>query len=135
LIPGTNVSLDYITSPGFVIINNTGGSGAGDHKVIVNSTDPSPNYLGAKIATGGATNGIQVTPTVDTVNNVVLLNVSVNLVTLFQALIDVLSSDSGLYANFCTATAGCPSPCAAPSNVTVTYTGGTSTTTTTTTTP
>lgn len=134
LIPGTNVSLDYITSPGFVIINNTGGSGVGDHKVAVNSTDPSPDYLGVKIVTGGVVNGVQVTPTVDVVNNVVLLNVSINPVILFQALIDSLSSDAGLYANFCTAVAGCPSPCNAPSNVTVTYQSGTTSTTTTTTT-
>lgn len=135
LVPGTNVTLDYITSPGFVIINNTGGVGVGDHKVAVSSTDPSPNYLGLKVVTGGAVNGIQVTPTVDVVNNVLLLNVSVNPVTLFQALIDSLSSDPGLYASFCAATAGCPSPCDAPTNVTVTYqSGGTTTSTTTTTT-
>jgi len=134
LIPGTNVSLDYITSPGFVIINNTGGSGVGDHKVAVDSGDASPDYLGVKIVTGGPVNGIQVTPSVDVVNDVVLLNVSVNLVTLFQSLIDVLSSNSELYANFCTAVAGCPSPCDAPSNVTVTYLSGTTSTTTTTTT-
>lgn len=134
LIPGTNVSLDFITSPGFVIINNTGGVGVGDHKVAVDSGDASPDYLGVKIVSGGAVNGIQVSPSVDVINDVVLLNMSVNLVTLFQSLIDALSSDPGLYANFCTAVAGCPSPCAAPTNVTVTYTGGTSTTTTTTTT-
>lgn len=133
LIPGTNVTLDYITSPGFVIINNTGGVGVGDHKVSVNSTDSTPNYLGAKLVTGGAVNGIQVTPTVDIINEVVDLNVSVNLVSLFQDLIDTLSSNSTLYANFCAAVAGCPSPCDAPGNVVVTYQQGTTTTTTSTT--
>ena len=136
LVAGTNVTLDYVTTPGSVIINNTGGSGTGDHKVAVNSTDPSPDYLGVKIITGGLTNGIQVTPTVDIINNVITLDVTVDTVTLFQSLIDTLSSDSGLYASFCAAVAGCPSPCDAPSNVTVTYQSGTtSTTTTTTTTP
>jgi len=134
LVPGTGVTLDYISSPGFVVISSSGGSGSGDHKVAVNSTDPSPDYLGVKIVTGGAVNGIQVTPSVDTINNVVLLNVSVNLVTLFQSLIDSLTSDSGLYANFCAAVSGCPSPCDAPTNVTVTYQSGTTSTTTTTTT-
>lgn len=134
LIPGTNVSLDYITSPGFVIINNTGGVGVGDHKVSVNSSDTTPNYLVAKILSGGQSNGIQVSPSIDTINEVMLLNVTVNLNTLFQALIDTLSSDSTLYANFCAAIAGCPSPCNAPSNVTVTYQSGTTTTSTTTTT-
>lgn len=134
LVPGTNVSLDYITTPGYVIINNTGGVGVGDHKVAVDSTDASPDYLGVKIVTGGSVNGIQVIPTVDTVNDVIVLNISVNPNVLFQTLIDTLSTDSGLYSNFCTAVAGCPSPCDAPSNVTVTYQPGTTTTSTTTTT-
>lgn len=134
LIPGTNVNLDYITSPGFVIINSTGGSGAGDHKVAVDGADANPGYLGVKIVGGGVTNGVSVYPSVDTINGVVNLNISINPSTLFQALIDALANDSVLYQNFCSAVAGCPSPCDAPSNVTVTYQSGTTTTTTTTTT-
>ena len=134
LIPGTGMSLDYITSPGFVILNSSGGVGVGDHKVAVDGSDSTPDYLGAKIVTGGPQNGLQVTPTIDAVNEVVQLNMSVNLNTLFQALIDTLSSDSNLYASFCAAVAGCPSPCDAPSNVVVTYQQGTTTTTTSTTT-
>jgi hypothetical protein len=138
LIPGTNVTLDYVTTPGYVIINSTGGVGTGDHKVMVDATDSSPDYLGAKISAGGVTNGIQVMPAVDTTNEVINLNVSVNAVTLFTSLIDALQTDVGLYQAFCSAVAGCPSPCAPPSNVQVVYTPGgttTSTTTTTTTTP
>ncbi len=134
LIPGTDISLDFVTSPGFVIINSTGGSGTGDHKVAVDGTDGTPDYLGVKIIAGGITNGIQIVPAVDTINEVVVLNVSVNVITLFQSLIDALSTDSGLYSAFCTAAAGCPSPCAAPSNVIVTYQAGETTTSTTTTT-
>ena len=134
LIPGTNVSLDYITSPGFVIINNTGGSGIGDHKVAVDGADTTPDYLGVKIVGGGITNGVSVYPSTDTVNEVVTLNISINPSTLFQALIDALANDATLYQNFCAAVAGCPSPCDAPTNVTVTYTSGTTTTTTSTTT-
>lgn len=132
LIPGTNVSLDYITSPGFVIINSTGGVGVGDHKVAVDSGDASPDYLGTKIIAGPTVNGLQVSPVVDTVNDVVVLNMNVSLDALFQSLIDVLSTNSTLYSNFCTAVAGCPSPCDAPTNVTVTYVQGPTTTTTTT---
>ena len=133
LVPGTGMSLDYVTAPGFVILNNTGGVGIGDHKVAINSGDTSPDYLGAKILSGGSVNGIQVSPSLDLVNEVMLLNMNVNLNILFQALIDTLSTDSTLYANFCAAVAGCPSPCDAPSNVIVTYQGGSTTTTTTTT--
>lgn len=141
MIPGTNVTFDFVTSPGFMIVNSTGGSGTGDHKVMVDITDASPDYLGAKISSGGATNGIQILPSVDTTNEVVNLNVSVNAVTLFLSLLDALQTDTGLYQAFCSAVAGCPSPCDAPSNVQVVYTPGgtttttTSTTTTTTTTP
>lgn len=141
VIPGTNVTFDFVTTPGFVIVNSTGGSGTGDHKVAVDSADTSADYLGAKITAGGVTSGLQVVPAVDTVNEVVTLNISVNLVSLFTALIDSLQTDAGLYQAFCSAVAGCPSPCAPPSNVQVVYTPGgtttttTSTTTTTTTTP
>jgi len=141
VVPGTNITFDFLTIPDSVIINSTGGSGTGDHKVAVDGTDGSPDYLGAKITAGGVTNGIQVIPSVDTTNEVVVLNVGVNAVTLFQSLIDALQTDTGLYQAFCSAVAGCPSPCDAPSNVQVIYTPGgtttttTSTTTTTTTTP
>lgn len=140
VIPGTNITFDFVTVPDAVVINSTGGTGTGDHKVAVDSTDGSADYLGAKITAGGATNGIQVIPSVDTTNEVVVLNASVNAVTLFQSLLDALQTDAGLYQQFCSAVAGCPSPCDAPSNVQVVYTPGdttttTSTTTTTTTTP
>jgi hypothetical protein len=136
VIPGTNVTFDFTTSPGFVIVNSTGGTGTGDHKVMVDASDPSPDYIGVKITSGASSLGVSVSPSVDTVNNVVVLNVTVNPVTLFLGLLDALQTDSGLYQAFCSAMAGCPSPCDAPSNVQVTYSteGTTSTTTTTTTT-
>jgi hypothetical protein len=133
VIPGTNITFDFVTSPGFVIVNSTGGVGTGDHKVMVDASDPSPGYLGLKISSGVSALGISVTPTLDTVNSLVVLDVTVNAVTLFAGLIDALQSDVGLYQAFCSAVAGCPSPCDAPSNVQVVYTpGGTTTTTTTT---
>jgi hypothetical protein len=121
LIPGTGMQLDYITSPGFVILNSSGGSGGGDHKVAINNADTSPDYLGAKILAGPQVNGIQVSPVLDPINNVMLLSVAVDPNLLFQSLIDTLANNPTLYANFCSAVAGCPSPCAPPSNVTVTY--------------
>lgn len=141
VIPGTNMTFDFVTTPGYVIINSTGGVGTGDHKVAVDGTDANADYLGAKVSAGGITNGIQVLPSTDSINEVVTFNVAVNTVTLFTALLDALSTDAGLYQAFCSAVAGCPSPCAPPSNVQVVYTPGgtttttTSTTTTTTTTP
>lgn len=132
VFPGTNVSLDFVTIPGKMIINSSGG-GTGDHKVAVDGSDVDPDYLGAKLQAGGTVYGVQVFPSVDSVNEIVNLNVSINPSILFQALIDALSSNPTLYSNFCTAVAGCPSPCGAPSNVIVTYQQGTTTTTTSTT--
>lgn len=141
VFPGTNMTFDFTTVPGLVFLNSTGGTGTGDHQVMVDAADPDPDYLGNKISSGTSSLGVSVFPTVDTVNNVVTLNVQVNAVTLFSELIDALQTDTGLYQAFCSAVAGCPSPCDAPSNVQVVYTPGgtttttTSTTTTTTTTP
>jgi hypothetical protein len=134
LVPGTNISLDYISSPGFVVINSTGGTGTDDHKVGSDSTDPSPDFLNIKILAGSLNNGVQVQPVLDTVNHVLRLNVSVDPGTLMQAILDEILDNSTLYANFCAVVAGCPSPCDAPTNVTVTYESGTTTTTTSTTT-
>lgn len=133
LIAGTNITLDFST-PTQVTINSSGGSGVGDHKVMVDASDGTPDYLGVKIGPGGTTYGLQVIPSTDTVNEIVNLNITVNPVTLFQALIDALSTDTGLYQAFCAAVANCPSPCNAPSNVQVVYQQGTTTTSTTTTT-
>jgi hypothetical protein len=134
LIPGTNVSLDYITSPGYVIINNTGGSGAGDHKVASDSGDTSPDYLSLKILAGTPNNGVQVSPSLDGTSHVVKLDVSVDPATLFQSILDELADNPSLFASLCSLIAQCPSPCEAPTNVTVTYQSGTTSTTTTTTT-
>lgn len=131
MFPGTNVTLDFITIPGKVVINSVGGTG--DNKVKADSTDSAPGYLDAKILTGNSSNGVTVVPGYDAINQVLRLSMSVNTSTLFQALIDALSDDPTLKANFCAAVASCPSPCSAPTNVTVTYSGGTITTTTTTT--
>lgn len=135
LTAGTNVTLDYTTTPGQVIINATGGTGIGDHKVLADSTDTVADYLINKIGTSGVTSGISVQPILDASNpsHIVSLQVSVDPVALFTSLITAATSDSGLAAALCALIASCPSPCAAPNNVTVTYNSGGTTTTTTTT--
>lgn len=130
---GTNITLDFITTPGQMIINST-ASASSNYQVKINSGDTSPGYLGTKIVSGPQSCGVQVMPSLDTVNEQIVLNSSVDPVALFTCLLDALQTDTGLQAAFCAAVAACPSPCAAPTNVTVTFVGGTTTTTTTTTT-
>jgi len=105
-----------------------------DGKVKTDSGDPTADYLGTKVATGGTTDGITVTPTTDTINHLVKFPVSVDPGPLFTALLTYLinSEDSDLKTLFCQAVASCPSPCAAPTNVSISFGGTTSTTTTTT---
>lgn len=136
LTAGTDISLDFSTTPGQVIINNTGGAGTGDHKVLADGSDTIPDYLINKIEASPATFGISITPVIDVTNtsHQVSLNIGVDLVTLFTSLLQIVATDSGLQTLFCATVNACPSPCAPPSNVTVTYNSASSTTTTTTTT-
>jgi hypothetical protein len=135
-VAGTNLALDYSTTPGKVIINATGGGGTGAGTVLADNTDSTQGYLIDKLEVGTAGLGITVTPTLDTTDSddhKVSFVVNVNPVTLFTALLTALSNDSGLKALFCAAINSCPSPCSAAMNVQVTYQSGTTTTTTSTT--
>lgn len=134
---GTNITLDFATTPGQMIINSTAVVSS-NYQVKVNVGDASPGYLGAKLNSGLANCGVQVIPSVDTVNEQIIFNVSIDPVNLLLCLIDGANSDPGAKSALCTLIASCPSPCDAPTNVQVTYQQGittTSTTTTTTTTP
>lgn len=134
--PGTNITLDFITTPGQMIINSSAGVGTGDHKVLADSGDSTAGYLINKVEPGPATAGISITPSLDTgsANHLVQFQVGVDLVTLFTNLLNAVSGNPTLAALFCSVVSSCPSPCTAPTNVTVTYAPGTTTSTTTTTT-
>lgn len=135
---GTNMVLDYITTPGKVILNATGGGGGG--LTLADNTDATADYLINKVNGGVPIDGVTLTTSVDTTNPLshqVSFQIGINPITLFTVLIQSIYSDPGLQAAFCAAVAACPSPCSAPSNVLVTYTAGpaSSTSTTSTTTP
>lgn len=134
--PGTNITLDFITTPGQMIINSSGGVGTGDHKVLADSGDSTADYLINKLEPGPSNFGIAITPSLDTTNSnhLVQFQIAVDLITLFTSMLNVVGTNPTLQALFCSVVASCPSPCTAPSNVTVTYTTGTTSTTTTTTT-
>jgi hypothetical protein len=134
---GTNITLDYITTPGQMIINSTGGAGTGDHQVLADVADTTAGYLINKVSVGSPSSGVGVGIVLDTTtptNHKVQFAVTLDPVALFTALLNATTSDTTLANLFCTTVQACPSPCAAPSNVTVIYTPNTTTTSTTTTT-
>lgn len=114
LTAGTNVTLDFISTPGQAIINSSGG--ADTNEVLASNTDTTPGFLDAKI-NGGADSGISVIPTYNGGTEQLDLQVSVDLEQLFDLLLDQLVVGSTLYNKFCEKVAGCPSPCDAPTNV------------------
>lgn len=120
LVAGTGMTLDYLTTPGSVILNSTPGS-VDSFKVKTDVGDPTEGYLGVKIAAGGVSNGVQILPSLDATNHLVVLNATVNPVALFTALIQAAEDDAGLKQLLCNLVATCPSPCNAPTNVEVTY--------------
>lgn len=126
---GTNITLDFLSTPGEMIINAAAGS-TDTFQVKSDIVDPSPAFLDTKIITGGLNNGIQVVPNLNPLTHKIELDVSVDLVTLFLNLIDTISIDENVKNAFCAAVASCPSPCSAPSNIEVTYSNTTSSTTT-----
>jgi hypothetical protein len=130
---GTNITLDFVTTPGQMIINSTAVASS-NYQVKINSGDTTPGYLADKIVGGAMSCGLQVIASSDLTNEQIVLNISLDPVDLFQCLIDALSEEPTLKDSLCAAIATCPSPCDAPSNVVVTYEQGTTTTTTTTTT-
>lgn len=126
---GTNITLDFLTTPGQMIINSSGSPDT--YQVKADIADPSPGFLSSKIVTGGVNNGIQVLPNLNVGTHQIELDVSTNLSQLFIALLGVIDIDPTVKAAFCSAVASCPSSCSAPSNVEVTFSNTTTTTTTT----
>lgn len=135
LAPGTNVTLDYTTTPGVAIINASGGSS--DGKVFADAADSTSDYLINKVEGGPPSSGIAIVPTLNTDNpyHIVQFGTTVDLGLLFTALLQYAQTNPAVAQLLCSVVSSCPSPCSAPTNVTVVYTaGGSSTTTTTTTT-
>jgi len=100
--------------------------------VLADSSDTVPDYLIGKLEAGATAFGVSISPFLDTTNtsHQIALNTNIDPVALFTALLNALDDDSGLKQLFCSQVYSCPSPCSAPSNVTVTYQSGTTTTTT-----
>lgn len=136
LVSGTNITLDF-SVPTQVTINSTGGSsGAGNGKVLADSSDTVYDYLYPKFEAGNENAGISISPYLDTTNTDHLVGFTANVdpVALFSVLLAAIPGNINLQNAFCSAVAACPSPCAAPTNISIVYNGTTSSTSTTTTT-
>jgi hypothetical protein len=111
---GTNLTLDFITTPGKVIFNATGGTSL-DEKVKVNSVDSSAGFLQEKIV--GSTDTISIS--VQSYNNDTQLRLSANIdiAAMIDLILDGISSNEESKTKFCTLISSCPSPCDPPTNV------------------
>lgn len=118
---GTNITLDFgIANPGKLTISATGGA-ISDEKVKVTAGDPTADYLAAKLVGGSqSATGISISlPLVG--SSQVQIQPAINLSVLIPAILDEIGADPTLKEAFCALVASCPSPCDAPSNVSVQY--------------
>ena len=135
LVGGTGVTIDFTTSPGEAIINAS-STGGGDGQVYVDVTDTVKDFLISKIEGGSSNLGVTIVPIIDATNSshTLKLNLNIDTNTLVLGILSAITASPSLQTAFCNAINSCPSPCSAPSNVTVTYNSGTTTTSSTTTT-
>lgn len=105
---GTNVTLDFLSTPGQMIIN--AASAALDYKLKADVTDPTPDFLDNKVE-GGSDSGITISTSYNAINKKVDILPAVDLLTLFNNLLDELNVDSALKAKFCAAVSSCPCSC------------------------
>jgi hypothetical protein len=131
LVAGTNVTLDYVTTPGKVIITSNGGGT--DVKVKTEVSDPTGGFLEDKIKYVSNTNGVSLTKTTDLGDHKVALGTAIDGGALWTYLLAYLDANPTTYAEFCERVTGCLPDCIIPPNVTVIYNTGSTTTTTTTT--
>lgn len=120
VVAGTNVTLDFgILNAGKLTISATGGVPA-DEKTKATALDPSAGFLDAKLI--GGTNGgltISATPTVTNDQIQIMPNIDFNV--LVNLIFDEIEADDDLRDRFCAIVASCPSPCDAPSGISVSY--------------
>jgi len=130
--PGTLI--EKISAGSGVTLTNLGttleisASGTTDNFTVkADSTDTTPDFLDAKL-NGGSSTGITITPTYNSGTEQIDILPTLNLSTLFTALLTQLDTDPVLKALFCAKMASCPSPCDAPTNVQVVQSSTTTTT-------
>lgn len=120
LAPGTNITLDFGTlNAGKVTISASGGTPP-DEEVKATNLDPTPGYLDAKLI-GGTNSGITISALPTVTNDQIQIAPNVDLNILINLIFDEIEDDETLRDRFCAIVAQCPSPCDAPSSISVSY--------------
>lgn len=95
---GANVTLDYITTPGKVIVSSTSTV---DHKVSVNGSDASADYLDAKIDGAADADGfITLDATTNVGNSKVIVTPTIDYLAGANKLLTAIQSDTALFSIF-----------------------------------
>lgn len=105
---GTNITLDFLSTPGQMIINGT--TTVLDYKVKANVADAAAGFLDTKL-NGSSDSGITLSPTYNAFTDQMDLTLSVNQSTLLDLLLDELIPGTDLYDKFCAKVALCPCNC------------------------
>lgn len=118
LFAGTNISLDYVSIAGKVIINAT-GSGSTDEKVKSYLGDPTAGFLNDKVIGGNDPYGITINTNLNVTTNQVEFIPTIDTNTLVTNILNQIKNDDTLRALFCEIVGMCPSPCGGAQNVQV----------------
>lgn len=114
--PGIGISLDFGgLNAGKMTIT---ASNIADEKVKAHAADPTADYLNAKII---GTTGTAVNISTNLAGNQVQVGATVDINILVDAILTLIEDDEDVRARFCTIVANCPSPCAPPSGIVVTF--------------
>lgn len=123
LTEGTNITLDFLSSPGECIVSAAGTTDS--YEVKASSSDGSPDFLDVKLA-GSTDAGVTISPIYNGGTEKVDLTLEVDTATLLDALLDELIPGTDLYDKFCAKVASCPCNCGTEDCILyeVTETGG-----------
>jgi hypothetical protein len=114
LASGTGISLSTSLNPGKMTISATNTV---DEKVKSDITDPTSGYLNDKLT--GSADTVTISTSLE--SNQVKVSATINYTALINAIFDNIEDDEDLKARLCSIIATCPSPCSAPTNVSVQY--------------
>lgn len=135
---GVTIDVDYSGVTQGVVKYIGTAPGLGDGLIFTDVSDAVKDYLQAKLVPGSIASGLGISVGLDASvpEHKLKLGVTIDPIALFTALLNAIPADTtGVLATlFCSAMNNCPSPCAAPSNITFVFGGSTSSSTTTTTT-